>query len=622
MEVFGICGYLSTIIIIVIVVVVLLNELLIHNEKKRSNKELEEPLYKESRTWTTSFLMFFQILLLCVIMGMITSILILVVGIDEHKCSSVPFYITTSFKFIGFALSFYILKQIRKSLKILGKVSSSRKRLLGCIFFSLSQSISGFYHCCYYGVTKGDGFSIVLILYFVFSALLLLLSSIYYIKIDNNDLFEWKTFSFSTENESHSINNNSISDIENSVDVKSLWRARKKNEKAKRDNSIDIFSKFSFSSATSSELSINVEKADLENYKVRAFTETNQKPTSPSLGGLLNFWNTRKMLGSESGLPSSSLFVIEWGIGTLNGSNFIHYKIGLGETMSSIVDSKRTVKILSKRYDELVFLREKLLIEFPAAGIDPMPVIPVTTNNDDDISSEQYDKHRDEMNAFFEKLITNPVCGRTVCMNLKANKDDAPDVAYSPISPSRKIIGSISELSDHVDPLLPLLPFDNRLINIHVVGWLKVDNKVFYDIEIKSSSNSWHVRKKFGQFSALHNALLSTWELPGRIDCPVKNTIKEKSNERDNEIKFNENTLALDAFIKKLSGLNPLPCIVLAFLESDVTSRSNGYDIIKGTTTTTTTTTINTLPLVVITNVTTIIIIRFKRRISNAENNP
>jgi hypothetical protein len=140
-------------------------------------------------------------------------------------------------------------------------------------------------------------------------------------------LFEWKTFSFSTENESHSVNNNSISDVENNVDVRSLWRARNKNERSKSD-SIDIFSKFSFSSATSSELSINVEKADLENYKVRAFSETNQKLSSPSLGGLLSFWNNRKMLGGSESVPSSSLFVIEWGIGTLNGNNFIHYKNG------------------------------------------------------------------------------------------------------------------------------------------------------------------------------------------------------------------------------------------------------------------------------------------------------
>jgi hypothetical protein len=245
-----------------------------------------------------------------------------------------------------------------------------------------------------------------------------------------------------------------------------------------------------------------------------------------------------------------------------------------------MTDNKRTVKIISKRYDELVFLREKLLIEFPAANIDLIPVVV----DDEDVSREQYDKHRDEMNAYFEKLITNPVCGRTVSMNLKANRDDDLNLSgstFSPISPSRKIIG-VSELLDHVDPLLPLLPFDNRLINMNVVGWLKVDSKVFYDVEIKSSSNSWVVRKRFGQFCSLHSALKSTWELPRGIECPIKNIIKEKSNDRDNEIKYNENTLALDAFIKKLASLNPLPSILLAFLESGVASRSNGYDIIKG----------------------------------------
>lgn len=585
MMIFGICGYLSTIVIFVIVVAFIANELFIqYNERKSNNNFLDEPLYKESRTWTTSFVIFFQILLLCVIMGMITTILLLIVGIDEMVCSSIAFYVTTVLKFIGFAFSFHTLKQIRKKLKILGKVSSSRKRLCGCIFFALSQAISGFYHCCYYGVGSGDGFSIVLILYFVFSALFLLLSSIYYIKIDNNDLFEWKTFSFSTENESSSIKYGSSVDLENSVDVSSLWRARNKDERTKSD--VGIFSKFSFSSATSSELSINVEKADLENYKVRAFIGSNQKQTvsSPSLGGLLNFWNTKKYLGSEAN-PSSSLFVIEWGKVNLNGKSIIHYKIGLGETQSSIMtDNKRTVKIISKRYDELVFLREKLLIEFPAANLESIPIV---VDDDNEVSREQYDKHRDEMNAYFEKLITNPVCGRTVSMNLKANRDDdlnLPDSTFSPISPSRKVIGSgLSELLDHVDPLLPYLPFDNRLINMNVVGWLKLDNKIYYDIDIKSSSNSWTVRKRFGQFCSLHSALKLTWELPRGIECPVKNIIKEKSNDRDNEIKYNENTIALDAFIKKLASLNPLPSVLLAFLESDVTSRSNGYDIIKGT---------------------------------------
>jgi hypothetical protein len=399
--------------------------------------------------------------------------------------------------------------------------------------------------------------------------------------MDNNDLFDWKTFSFSSETYSSSYNN-SVSEVENgNVDVKSLWRA-KKDEKTKNDTIVDVFSRFSFSSATSSELSISVEKADLENYKVRTFTNSPQKfsPSSTSLGGLFSFWKNSN-LRSES-TPSSSLFVIEWGSTCVNGKPVIHYKLGLGETATST--EQRTVKIISKRHDELCFLREKLLTEYPAVKFDPIPTVEIDV--DTEITAEIFESHRDEMNAYFEKLITNPVCGRTVNLNLKNNRDEDMNVSNNnklpPVSSPSRRISSLSELGDHLDPLLPFCPFDNRLLNMQVIGWIEKADSIYYDIEVKSSSSSWLCRKRFSQFLSLYTALELTWELPRGIVCPVKNIIKDKANDRDNEIKYNENTLALAAFIKALAVLNPLPNALLAFLEADVISRSNGYDIIKG----------------------------------------
>jgi len=587
-QLYGICGYISTIIQALIISIVIINEWYIYyKEKRRNTNFLDEPLYKEGRNWTSSFVLYFNIILSIVILGCIATLLIIIVGNDNHVCSNYIFYVNTSLKFIGFALCYHTLKQIRKKMRILGHLKCSKRRIFNCIFFSLTQSISGFYHSCYYGVGNGDSFSIVLILYFIISSLLLLLSTIFYLKMDNNDLFDWKTFSFSSETYSSSYNN-SISEVENgNVDVKSLWRARR-DEKTKNDTIVDVFSRFSFSSATSSELSISVEKADLENYKVRAFTNNNSpQKFSPSpasaLGGLFSFWKNSQ-LRSNDYTPSSSLFVIEWGSTCVNSKTIIHYKLGLGETATSTDINKRTVKIISKRHDELCFLKEKLLIEYPAVIFDPIPIVDIDI--DSEITGEIFERHRDEMNAYFEKLITNPICGRTVILNLKNNLDE--DMSFSNnsklptvSSPSRKI-SSICELGDHLDPLLPFCPFDNRLLNIQVVGWTKFDNNIYYDVEVKSSSSSWLSRKRFSQFLSLYTALELTWELPRGVVCPVKNIIKEKANDRDNEIKYNENTLALAAFIKSLTVLNPVPNALLAFLEADVISRSNGYDIIKG----------------------------------------
>lgn len=330
---------------------------------------------------------------------------------------------------------------------------------------------------------------------------------------------------------------------------------------------------------------------------------------------------------------------------SINGKTFLIYKLVLGESATSKAletesPSPRTVRIVRKRHDEIVYLREKISTEFSHIHLPEVPTPPIeliadnigsTTNTNSygninlsidtscsdaydgdnanplhkdrnssdsnrksvDVIDSASDRHRKDMSDFLETLITNPMIGRVVIHDIRSTQDDLflteRDNKKSYVNEEEKKIEDIhiSNANESIHILFPFILWnDPRLLAISVTGWseigaIKKELKVFYSIEVKFKEFVWTLSKRYRQFRSLYNSIKEGCDI--KVEFPVKvNKKKTKSKDRETETKYNENTLRLNSFLKELiKEVGMAHPLLLIFLESDICNRTSGYDVIK-----------------------------------------
>jgi hypothetical protein len=228
---------------------------------------------------------------------------------------------------------------------------------------------------------------------------------------------------------------------------------------------------------------------------------------------------------------------------SINGKTFLIYKLILGESSTSKAletesPSPRTVRIVRKRHDEIVYLREKISTEFSHIQLPLVPTPPIEliaddsdvfasiasansnansssygTNNvsiDTSISNDVSDadisnplhrdrnssemnrksndiidsasgRHKKDMTDFLEVLITNPMIGRVVIHDIRSTQDDLflteMDNKKSQLSEEEKKIEEdhANNANESLNVLFPFILWnDPRLLAISVTGWSEI----------------------------------------------------------------------------------------------------------------------------------------------------
>lgn len=216
--------------------------------------------------------------------------------------------------------------------------------------------------------------------------------------------------------------------------------------------------------------------------------------------------------------------------------------------------------------------------------------------------SPNYEKHRLDMSRFLETLITHPIASRLVINDIKESqnfvsnkkrvsnmndtedKQDAPNIEKSE---SCVVDNSFDIPSNY--PLLLLT--DKSSLDVSVTGWRELQNskresKIYYEVHVRFRENHWVLQKRFRQFRTLFYLLESQHLFEGVIiNYPSKYSLKRtkpSSPTREESFKLTENTVSLNSFIKSCcENLSSLPPALMAFLESDISIRHHGFDLIR-----------------------------------------
>lgn len=259
----------------------------------------------------------------------------------------------------------------------------------------------------------------------------------------------------------------------------------------------------------------------------------------------------------------------------VNNRSVLVYKLGLGEYLSlSDNDTKtagtlictRSIRIITKRLDELMYLRDKIVLDFPFCA-DEIPAIPILTSEEIDFifgTNEEipssyrkvtYDFHIDSMTKYLQFIVNNPITNRLVVHNIRGSSAIAKSKFQfqahlsniSKLSNDKTLDIKPTIVANQSSALLPLLSTLSGTLDVSVVGWIDLNfiinpdvkpranlsHKIYYEVEVQNNSCCWILRKRFRQFRALYATLIKHGyedDSSLKIQKPVKHSVKHKTS--------------------------------------------------------------------------------------------
>ena len=216
--------------------------------------------------------------------------------------------------------------------------------------------------------------------------------------------------------------------------------------------------------------------------------------------------------------------------------------------------------------------------------------------------------HRDSMNRYLNDMIQIPLAGPAFFTSLCSG---AKLVAQT-ITPAGSTRSATTTIMNDLGParggrknkaeifLPPMHSFQQVASAVKVTNWTEVDGDIYFVIEISQKADYVHkriVRKKYKQFRSLHT-LLSVYATPhkniafpspGSSAPPAsKNTDNTAAPAATPEEKIKVRgkraqqklISELNTYLQSICEIQPVPDILTAFLESDITSVSAGYDVV------------------------------------------
>lgn len=333
------------------------------------------------------------------------SFLCLMLGIflQADRCSSISFFLTYSFRIIGWIISFYLIFSSKLEKK------SSSVAVLG---WSIFQIISSGMNLVYGGISSPSViFAISIVFMFVLSTIISILMVVHLLRTDGAALFF--TSPLDKKLKTGNVGNEEPVRNEPLGNVLNLWASRGTSFSVSNKNPVatDSTIRLSLDSTNSDDIGIErrVLSLDTENKNRDLSKSSSVGPSSlpnskfdSSMNPLINVsmsssWSSNisssmrfreKILGSSNDITVS---VVEWSKVNINGKLVAMYKLGIGESLSAGKDSDpsnvpRTVRMVVKRYDEFILLRERILSDLPQ--INDIPVVPSPPLGEDEPSDE------------------------------------------------------------------------------------------------------------------------------------------------------------------------------------------------------------------------------------------
>jgi len=370
------------------------------------------------------------------------------------------------------------------------------------------------------------------------------------------------------------------------------------------------------------------------------------------------------------------------------------YKIAIYDRNNEICEDMNFagVQIISKRHDEMLYLRDRIAADYPHSPFPPLPApLPTdvifsliaestptpgadnhmvklpksTTKGGSSVvpseSTAELSRHTELMNALLECLISHPQAGQQVLASLRNNYEaelladtvsqsfkDKTMLLHQEIDDGGVTGGGGGPVGHHTE--FPLLidsyaavlakaaggsSSSQKSLRARVFGWTDVlttstvsrkyrlmrksaeTTIVHFDFEVVYNNTIWICRKRYCQFRALLNAVKRLYaegigeelrishndfnfpciedELSEANLVSMKEVLGENlfsgaaaganqgitSLTEHQENMLTELTMSLDCFIKTLMEIHePLPPVLMAFLETDTLKVKGKYDIV------------------------------------------
>jgi hypothetical protein len=356
-------------------------------------------------------------------------------------------------------------------------------------------------------------------------------------------------------------NSKSSDHVENET-LSSLWASHKTSPVRNawtleaQDTMVDIRLSDSGNESRSnmtSESSVVIKKITLDADGTLHFPSSSPSANSMSVSGSLRHlstlstsWSsvTSKLLKEQSIVNVEiEITVVSWEVLFVNQKPVIVYSLALTESQAGRPSNhdpsaSKSSKIIQKRLDELIYMREKLLSDYPNA--QDLPSVPIFSHQELEYliaetrlsgknllkeNDPLYETHREAMTRYLEDLVAHPHISRSLIQDLRSSTLMMRSSSINSTSPSTKATSSSQSLltrslnlaANPTSNPYPLFLHNERSLVVTVRGWLDLASKpssstsavskIFYEVEVQYGEHSHILHKRFRQFRALYQAL-------------------------------------------------------------------------------------------------------------------
>lgn len=206
------------------------------------------------------------------------------------------------------------------------------------------------------------------------------------------------------------------------------------------------------------------------------------------------------------------------------------------------------------------------------------------------------------MNRYLQEMMAVPLAGpaffNALCSGAKLVPQSTGSVRSATTPIMNDLTSTRAKKNKSETLLAPIYSFQPVAAAVKVTNWAEVDRETYFVIEISQEAEYAHkriIRKKYKQFKALHS-LLSTCSTSHKhvafpspeslssstarnSDTPTAPTPEEKIKVRGKRAQH-KLISELNKYLQSVCEIQPVPDPVIAFLESDITSISSGYDVV------------------------------------------